>query len=356
MSKLTSSKHTSKSIAVDSLRIRIPADQVEIIGDLNTDKAIIDISSGNIEEEFKKTAKRIELKGYSVYFQTENQTTADQEVKPFVVLLFSSKILKGQYFEGITLNNIKTVYDELMSMDVCRFSYDAFLKGECTDVDFKRDTEKRDFDRSLKTLVAFSRPHKRSDYGYHSFNRKDNKGIQFSNRKHSSPSNPYLKIYHKGVELIHKSNIFYDAYLRGHDVEHLVRAEITIKNKKHFRKYDIDDTTLYNVLSLPDEKKEEMFRDIISQHLEKRTIIERDMSDITPTDATILTLLRVGMSSGRSYPVLREMCVQSVEKQRSARNIRDKIDDLYQRFIKGSEIDEITLSDEKFYNEIGWTG
>jgi hypothetical protein len=63
-----------------------------------------------------------------------------------------------------------------------------------------------------------------------------NLGLDFNKREKATNTTPYCKIYHKGFELLSKSNIFYKAFLepmKASVIDNLVRYEFTIKAHKH---------------------------------------------------------------------------------------------------------------------------
>jgi hypothetical protein len=63
-------------------------------------------------------------------------------------------------------------------------------------------------------------------------------------------SKQYLKFYAKALELKHHSTLFYDTYIRGSIYDKylidnkLLRVETTIKNKAHWKTYNLEISTL----------------------------------------------------------------------------------------------------------------
>jgi hypothetical protein len=62
-------------------------------------------------------------------------------------------------------------------------------------------------------MRTISKPSKQKDKGYKQYNKKDNKGIEWSVRQSTSfKSHPFLKVYHKETELRNNSKEFKDNY------------------------------------------------------------------------------------------------------------------------------------------------
>jgi hypothetical protein len=80
-----------------------------------------------------------------------------------------------------------------------------------------------------------------------------NTGIEWSSRNsvgEAYTSKQYLKFYAKALELKHHSTLFYDTYIRGSIYDKylidnkLLRVETTIKNKAHWKTYNLEISTL----------------------------------------------------------------------------------------------------------------
>jgi hypothetical protein len=69
-------------------------------------------------------------------------------------------------------------------------------------------------------------------------------------------SKQYLKFYAKALELKHHSTLFYDTYIRGSIYDKylidnkLLRVETTIKNKAHWKTYNLEISTLKDLLDI----------------------------------------------------------------------------------------------------------
>lgn len=235
-----------------------------------------------------------ECVGYSIKFMIARLILDKGCAYKFLILLLSSKILEDDYFQGITELNIKKVYDSLIKMEVANFTFEDFINGECTDVDFKKDFKTQVFRESISELLKNAKPSHLSGRGARAFKKQDNLGVQWSDRRGATPQNPYLKIYHKTIELNSKSEKFKNKYLFSKDISDIVRIEFTIKNARHFKKYNISRMKLINILNLSQTSKSAILNDIVNIHLMPRIIRPvKPKNQITPTDVIIYNSLSI---------------------------------------------------------------
>lgn len=346
-------------ISIDSFKIRIPIEQVEILKqEISSTKSLVNNLTGEVEREFKERSYKVERDGIRLKFALESQVNSKQVVKDYLVILINSKLLQERYFEGITSDTIETIYLRLMAEQVVQFSYDTFLAGEVTDVDYKKDVSNEDFGTSIKLMVNYAKEHKQVNKGCNSFNQKTNKGIEFGSRKTATADYPYLKLYHKGLELIYNSNLFYDRYLKdtGVELQNMIRIETTVKNKKHFRKHGIDCTKLNTVINLSQEQLEEIIQSTISKHLNKRkVVITKNRDELTPTEQIFLNTIYQFMDLGLNYLTIRHNLTANMSNEKKAkRRQQNKLDELYESYVKGSSKDSQNEAQESFFQQIGW--
>jgi hypothetical protein len=215
-------------------------------------------------------------------------------------------MLQRDYFEGITEENIEKVHSYLMSLKIAEFSLATFRTGECTDVDYKKDFKCEDIDALTLKLELLTIPKKKKGEGVVRKARKDNKGVWWSDRRNTSiTSAPYVKVYSKEVDLKYKSTTFADSYLIGQEVDDLARVEFTIKNKKHFRNYNVNSTALLVVTAIPQSILEEMLQISMSKHIERATRAREEEEGVTPKEQEMINLIhllqvnRVGLNEAK---------------------------------------------------------
>lgn len=287
-------QHYDNSFELDSFKIRIPLNKVKIINQSLLGYWLkVNSKTGEIlESQFKSDAYPIELKGIKTMFAIEKQMTNKKEVNEFFIILLNAKLLKDRYLEGITKKNIKLIYDSLIEFNQAEFSYNDFLLGELTDVDFKKDLKNNSVDKITRGLEALTKPDKREICKV--YHKKDNKGIQWSRRDETNLTRPFIKLYHKGISLKRdKNNIeFYENYILGtnkeNEIDDRLRIEYTIKNKKHFRSYQVNDTTLKNILNLDKQTKDRMFKNSICKHINTEQIKPMRIKENLPANDKII--------------------------------------------------------------------
>ena len=212
-----------ETFQLDSFKIRIPMSKCKVLDEGLTGNLIIvnDKTGLVLDRIFKKNAFPINDGGINIYFAIEEQTTSNQTRKSFLTMLLTTKLLKERYFEGITENNIKLVYEAVINYGIVSFTYNTFLNGELTDVDFKKDMSTADMDSIIKGCYSLTKENHKMAEVCRTFNKKDNKGIQWSKRDTTEVmKKPFVKIYHKGLDLTRsKSNEFYKNYILGTPAE-----------------------------------------------------------------------------------------------------------------------------------------
>lgn len=351
-------------ITNDSLKVRIPLRDVELIGDnIGKIHTIVNKETGESFEDFKKNSEKYNYKGVSVHWRLETQQ--DKGVnKEYLVILVNSKILRERYFDGITKDNSKLVYDNIIELGIAKFTYESFLKAQCTDVDFKKDIYCKSFGDVIEQIQKISKSSPLSNRGYNSLNKRKkgiliNQGIEFGKRKTASIGYPYLKFYHKFIELVYNSGEFYREYIESLnlDIDNLVRIEFTIKNKAHFLKYKITDTSLENILNLDQSTLENIMNDILVIHLDKRVKVIEVKTKTTMRDNYVIQSLYWSIKNGMSYDQIKNsISVDSIKDTSQAkRRFYAYLDKLYKNHIEGSPEDKKSIELDSFFNALGWS-
>lgn len=360
-------KEKVSGISVDSLKIRIPIERVKIIDRLLSTQNIIVINGDTGEEidiegydsEFKIRARKIQENGIKTRFAIEKQQTSFKTTAEYLVILFNAKLLKERYFEGITSANIDLIYERLIEYKIASFSFSAFLAGECTDVDFKKDiTYKSDFIKLIDALYGQTIESRDSGKGARTFKEKKNKGIQFANRNTTKfIRNPYLKVYHKGIEFEYHSVEFMNAYfpVNNYGREYKVRIETTVKNKDHFRALFGQDvsTELKSILMLSTEQKEKIFKVAANSHFRPLLKQQKTITGKKPNDIFILRLINMHMENGLSFEFIKNILLNDISDRHVKSRKKTDLDNLYSEFIKGTKEDKTTKEIQQFFDALG---
>lgn len=323
---------------VDSLKIRIPLSEVEIINPSIEGKWLLlnDITGEIIPSHFKKQAYSINDNGIHIYFAKEKFLVSKGNQVEFLVMLITSKLLKERYLEGITFDNIRIIYELLISYKVVKFSYDSFISGDVTDVDFKKDKQGTNVSKYIRYCSHITKEKSL----VRKYERKENKGIQWSVRDTTKLSEPFWKIYDKGINLKYKEVKFYEEYLKDTEsdntLDNLMRIEYTIKNKKHFRKYDIESTSLKDILNLSNKLKEAMFQDTVSKHLDifdiKQTQIREGLMPNQVIELTAMDIIIQGKLYGSEKLI--DLLTKGIENKSQRSKKKKELKELYRDNLK----------------------
>lgn len=264
----------SEPKSIDSLKLRISLSNVEILNEVLGDEYYVFSKRTGEEitdENFKKNAYFHENTGCKTFYKIENQIGEKGVVLPYLTILFTSKILSKDYFKGIQRSTLFQAYEQIIKQKVIYVTFENFMFGECTDTDVKIDLIPRvEATKIISTIYSLAKPKKLAIEACSIYKRKDNLGIQFALRKTSRYINcPYLKFYEKRRELGSKSEEFYFNHLSELDLpKEILRVETTIKNKKHFKYFGQQNTTLDSVTNNLDNIAVLAFKKAFKAHLD----------------------------------------------------------------------------------------
>jgi hypothetical protein len=359
------------SISIDSLKLRIPLTHVELL-----DKGLLDHyveineSTGEIEsEEYKLKFKEHLFSNTSkVKLGIEKRMTMKGHVQECLMIYINSKILRSRYFEGITIDNIESVYNDLMSLKVFSVSYEIFLRSDCTDVDFKLDEKmtQPEWNELLNQFKLVTIPSKDAEKGYKEYKpRKSdiyNNGLQYNTRDKASPSRPFLKLYWKGGEMESKSKEFRDEHLpeiSNEELLQIVRIETTIKNKLHGTKLGLENMTLLYLLSLTEKTKESLFRQMLGKYLERpkrqTTLDHVKDSRMSPTELVFYSAIVSLMDHTKDTPEnVIDCLIQGIDHKVAKSRKKSELNEIYEQFIKGTKVDLRNEKINSFFSKFEW--
>ena len=362
----------SKKFTIDSTKIFIPIDRVEVLSsELKKTYITLNGDTGEVLKEWKNEAHLIEDKKEieEGIFQklgvktrvaiAKNPNTGNE----FLVVNLNAKILKSkEYLQGIHWGNIERVFSNLMEYEVFKCTFETFLNGCLSDTDIKADNKLKEpvFKSSIDTLELNTKPSSKADEGSRKFWRKGNKGIQWSKRETTAfISNPFFKIYHKLTELSYKSNAFLNEYLKGADaeLEDLVRTEYTIKNQKHQKSLGIEGNTLRNFLDLTDDKLAEIMQVIVSKHIKGTELEDKKYKTdkkLGSMEKMLHFFIMDKMQGNQTYSKIRDWALRNVDLTPVERSrMKKRLDTMYYNSIEGTNEDICTKGTDKFLGFLG---
>ena len=261
--------------SLDSLKLRIPISQITILDtsilDTKTKYVISDVSGEIIsEDKIKSLTSEVKFKGYSIkialisLYEFSTKSTND-----YLEIYLHSKILEGRYFEGVNTNNIKQVYDKLMSANVFTCTFDTFVNSPINDIDIKLDlTIKRDvFNELCKELNSRTSTTTKLGQGGNLY---DNGNLTFNRRETSTLTKPFVKFYNKELEANEKNSEFFNLYIPNKLIRDKKRIEVTCKKSTDIKRYfELETSTLNSVLPIPNDKLLNYLCYAINQNISK---------------------------------------------------------------------------------------
>lgn len=355
-----------EEISIDSCKLTIPLSLVKSYNyQLNREWITVDKETlSEIDSEFKKKRIAYYGKGFTVYASIqENRLISKGYYSDCIVLLINSKHLGSRYFEGITLNTLPIIHNLLVNeLKILDCSFDSLLSASITDIDFKKDylIDFDNYKELIKGCKAMTKPSNNKDKGCRDFTGKTNYGIEWSVRETNKYlTNPYVKIYHKGLELIYNSDEWYDIYLPYLDVSNVMRIEVTIKNKKHLEslKLGLKSFTLREVLKLNQEQMQKIIATCINSHLLPRTkgLSFKTESKMTPTHRIFLnSLIGLTVDSNLSIDRALNLLLNGIENDSSKSNNKKVLKRLYFDHIKGTNYEKKVSQIESIFDSFGW--
>ncbi len=277
-------------IKIDSLKLRIPLYKVTFVDSTFAEKyQKIYVETGELDENINLDKHKVDItNGITTRIAVIHcirGTFGEEQLE----IQCNAKQLGHKYFDGISQNTIRDIYDYIINLKIIYVSFKDFLNAYVSDIDFCYDVKVTP-KAMIEANTEIYRNIKINYYKYVSkpFRKiKGNVGMQFNTREKATPAKPYIKIYHKTLELESKSNIFAETYLQGQDWKDIGRLEYTLKNSKHKKYLDLHFYTLEELLQLDTNILENIIFSGILQYIVKKTIL-REYSDLSPTDRLLL--------------------------------------------------------------------
>lgn len=357
--------------SIDSFRYKIPLESIDVIN-MNVLDAMINVkinaTTGEVLKQTKTANGWIEIPkdGYEIGF-----SKGDVFGIEYAIIKISSKLLEHRYLEGITMQNIELIYNNIISCKVFEMSFEQFLsEGILTDIDIKKDVElsREDFKKGIKELAKFSKPRSRKKFGVNTFTSRNNVGVEWNDRATANAQNPFLKIYDKELESRYKDSLqinkketpFFDTYVDHQELKNRVRMEATIKNKETAKKHGIESLTLIDVLKLTPTELNKIIVDSLNANVQPRTPEPRmpKNQNLSPTEIIQYVLLNtlienqsLDIETAIEY-VLGHFNEQSNKVAKS--RMKSQLQDIYDRHIELQKYAKTNTRLKSFFDSLGW--
>jgi len=315
------------------------------------ERTTLNTVTGEIDEdEFKRISYRISDQGISsrLFVRTQKIGFDKSQKQEILEILINSKLLKGDYLKGISKDTIQTVFAYIIALGLIKMDFSTFLKhGNIVDIDIKSDLYNMDKTVSKYFLKQIN---KLASNKGNLTAKKDNLGLQFGFRKNNNNinSSPFLKFYHKHLELISNSKEFTESFLNKsilNETKKILRFETTIKNNHHFKKLlkqikiENLNNNLEDVLSLSEEQLFQIQKIILKKHVnfydkkDPSSINKDEYQNLDYIEKAILQTIEYNIQKGYDIEFIIEELLISGKNRKTNYNHKKKIINLYNQFI-----------------------
>lgn len=300
-------------IGIDSCKLRIP---IELVGETRLTNQKLRFTNDGIT-------------GFEIGL--EKQRTV-HTINQYITIKFSSKLLKESYYERINPTNLYKIVDYINSIEQLKnlgvsVTEDMLLEAEVTDIDFCKNIimSQDRFYRLVEWVKINTKDTDQRDRGYTIYNRKDNQGVSYSNRRTATPTNPYIKIYNKYLDTISDKHWQFFAKYKIQTDPNTFRIEFTLKNKKHFDKYGIESNKLKDMFLLEQKFLNSIIRDMVHINIEK-PLKARPIRKYTDVEEIYLRyLVELAKKHNIHHSVIKKQLLQHVKDRRIKKRVEEKI-------------------------------
>lgn len=335
---------------IDSLSVWIDKKKCKIIDTrLTSQTTKIYIDTGEVDNDITPPKPlSIESQCKTIRVRAGLKQIAQRE---YIHITITAKMLKENYFQGITKNNIEQIYKTFIEQKIFICTYETFLNGIANDIDICINYYIEEYDNFKKLINAFKKiVEKKNSINIYrdkkndeekEINQNNIQGIDIGNRQQANYKNPYIKIYFKYIELITRSKKFKNLYLKNTEIENLIRYEATIKNGKIIKRLANKGIikpfkTLKELLEL-EEKELKQFIEWSHKQYTKQTMITENKGETTPTETIIQQLLKMVIeaeiyNTDEIIPIIKHQQIN--ENKTTQRTNKQRIQNILNKNIK----------------------
>jgi hypothetical protein len=344
---------------VDSLKIRIPIDKVTIHhGGLGEVVQKSNKLTGEFLGEALETSIRSDLDGVRTAFSVVKESMDGKRIGTFLTILINAKMLGRGYFDGITMETIRTIYDYIMGLSAVSFTYEDFMDGECVDIDVRKDFQCEDLPmvNVFQRLKANFKGGGKIDTGFIPFyTGKRWTGLQFNKRTTTSfLTAPFMKIYNKHADSMDPKHF---EFFKHHHIKvpyDLWRVEYTIKNKKHLRHIGMGNR-LCDVLSTSQNVLNSGMEQITNAlfNPRQRTCEALENLDISPRDKMMVNALATIADCGKSRDYAKKQILGGLTGSNRTKSTK-YLDGLFDSYLRPIERFNAYEQTDKIFDVIGY--
>jgi hypothetical protein len=333
-------------VKVDSLKVRIPLESFTIIDTTFTQRYQKLYLTGELDEQVSLDKHKVSVfNGITCRIGIGPCLVSQHESRDFLYIQLNSKMCQGRYLEGITIDTIRLVYNYVIDLKVVYFTFEALLDSFVSDIDLAYDVDISVADMISMNQAIYSTV--KANMLRHMdkpFRSSDNVGLQFNRREKATPAAPFIKIYHKALEMAHKSKEFYDKYLSMFDLSRYGRIEFTIKGAKHQSHLGISIKTLRQLLEYDRLFLDNLVLEAIPKnYIEKRVVVKMN-EESNYMDKMLLFYMNELIASGRDkrdlYSILSQFGGDSPKERMEKSRVKKKIDAIFSQIDSSEQLDK----------------
>tara|TARA_R110000772_G_scaffold101309_1_gene201757 strand:- start:84 stop:1214 length:1131 start_codon:yes stop_codon:yes gene_type:complete len=375
MSKIVKNEYLSIP-SVDSFKIRIPLHSLTHYHK-SLDKTYIKVcpDTGEVELDLegepqvhKEDLIPFWVEGVPLRLGIAKNVRCGNRFEDFLYILINSKHALSNYFRGVDKTNLHSIYKVLITDELISIDWDKFLDYSLpTDIDIKIDYEllMDEYKEMLNGCAVMTKESKDRDKGCTPFNSKGNIGMSWSVRQTNKYlTNPYLKIYHKGLEMQYHSTQFYERHLSCYDIKNCFRIESTIKNKKHLQSLNksldlgFNKFNLRELMDLDKEKLRSIVMNSVNCHLyprKKSISMFKNKQRLTPADSIMFSsLLAFIEDCNWTYLQVENVLLSRIENKASKSLNKKKLKSFYEDIINSKNYVVKAKKVESIFDSWGW--
>ena len=368
--------------SLDSCKLSIPIEKIEVIDYKRLDSLqVIELETGDILKLdnylILRDNKEVSTKQSFVYagengisfkiFHFRNPKTQKESLS----FQINSKILKDGYFQGITAENKKIVYDFIIAQNVVYFDYKTFNLGTLSGWDWKKDFYANNSNFNELNQNLYNAQNYIKSVGLKPpINKKLHKALYFNKRgDDTTRTNPYLKFYQVGLEKQNRkhSKKFFEKYLaESHSIDYLSnfinRFEFTINNNEMFKKFlkrsnnEVVPNTLESILDLSQEVIGDIAKEVMKTYYntsETKIMNSKNIKNFDKLSAKekyIYDKIQTLLNAGYTYNLIETEILDNVIGKK-AKNQRHKekqiIKKIYDNYFLNTELEQQNIETQK---------
>lgn len=292
---MTKVQNNFGNYAIDSCKIRLKRSQVTIINSDILDektKIIMSNSTGEIisEEQIKSRSSEMQFEEYKIKIALVSYYNFQKHKQDeFLEIYLHSKILERDYFNGITEENLKVVYDKIIAEKVFFVSYDDFRFSPVNDIDIKYDFNAsiEVFNASCEELYKRASESSKVEIGAKKW---ENGNLTFNRRESCTLAHPFVKLYNKELECQDKNADFFEKHTSLEQYTNRRRLEVTIKKAAEIKKtFDLTHSNLMQICSITQEQ----FVDYVGRAVRKNLTIAESVEKSPILNKNIDTCIHI---------------------------------------------------------------